>query len=92
MRCILAHPNSQSRNVDKKVVRHKGYDLHCSARAVDGGKFVPVLVVAKVAWPSHSKVIALAPGTFSNEEAATDAAHAQGIEWVTHYGHVGAAA
>lgn len=72
--------------MNPRVVRHSGYDLHCSARLVDNGQFVPVLMVAKAVWPSRPRNIAVEPGVFPTEEAAADAAQAKGIEWVAHYG------
>jgi hypothetical protein len=48
--------------------------------------FVPVLMVAKAIWPSRPRTIAIAPGTFASEEAATEAALAQGIVWVMNFG------
>jgi hypothetical protein len=72
--------------VETRVVRHQGYDLHCSARTTGSGMFVPVLMVAKAIWPSRPRTIAIAPGTFASEEAATEAALAQGIVWVMNFG------
>lgn len=69
-----------------KVIRHKDYDLHCSARVVDSGKFAPVLMVSKQVWPSRPRTIEVPRGDHANEETAIAAAHAQGIEWVLNYG------
>lgn len=69
-----------------KVFRHHEYELVCSAKAVDSGKFAPALVVSKQVWPTRPRVIAVKRGDHLCEETAIDAAHAQGIEWVTNYG------
>ena len=66
--------------------KHKDYELHCSAKLLDNGKFAPVLVVAKQAWPSRPRTIAVRDDGFQTEGSAIDAAHAQGVEWVANYG------
>ena len=66
--------------------RHKDYELLCSARALDSGKFAPTLVVAKQAWPSRPRTIAVPGDDCLTEDRAIEAAHTQGIEWVTNYG------
>lgn len=69
-----------------KIFRHQDYELVCSAKAVDAGKFAPSLVVSKQVWPTRPRVIAVQRGDHSSEDTAIDAAHAQGIEWVQNYG------
>lgn len=69
-----------------QIFRHQNYELQCSATAVDGGKFAPALVVSKQVWPWRPRVIAVPRGEHATEEAALDAAHAQGVEWVLNYG------
>lgn len=69
-----------------RVFRHENYELHCSASAVDGGRFVPALVVTKQVWPTRPRTIALRSGHYASEETAIEAAHAQGIEWIASYG------
>ncbi|MDP1692989.1 MAG: hypothetical protein Q8L49_13755 [Burkholderiaceae bacterium] len=66
--------------------KHKDYELHCSAKALDSGKFAPVLVVAKQAWPSRPRTIATRGDDCPTEDSAIDAAHVQGVEWVQNYG------
>ena len=34
---------------------HQNYDLLCSARPVDSGKFAPGLIVSRQAWPTRSR-------------------------------------
>lgn len=66
--------------------KHKDYELQCSAKPLDSGKFAPVLVVAKQAWPSRPRTIAVHDEDFATEEGAIESAHAQGIEWIQNYG------
>ncbi len=69
-----------------RIVRHQAYELICSAKAVDGGKFVPNLVLCKQAWPRRPRVIAVPRGEYLSEEVAIDAAQTQGVEWIQNYG------
>lgn len=69
-----------------RVFRHENYELHCSANAVDGGKFVPNVVVTKQVWPTRPRNIAVGTGNYPTEEAAIEAARLQGIEWIVSYG------
>ena len=69
-----------------RIFRHENYELHCSAGAVDGGRFVPVIVVTKQIWPTRPRNIAVRSGNFESEETAIEAARAQGIEWIAAYG------
>jgi hypothetical protein len=69
-----------------KTFRHQGYDLTCSAKAVDSGRFAPTLVVCKQVWPTRPRVIAMERGDYLTEETAIDAAYTQGVEWILHYG------
>jgi hypothetical protein len=62
------------------------YDLECSARGVDVGKFAPVLVAKRQAWPSRPRLIHVARGSHDDAESAIRAAHSRGIEWVAHFG------
>ncbi|MBX9611695.1 MAG: hypothetical protein K2X51_08730 [Burkholderiales bacterium] len=68
------------------VFKHQNYELQCSAKAADGGKFVPVLTVSKQVWPTRPREIAVERGDHATPEAAIDAAHAQGVEWVLNFG------
>ncbi len=66
--------------------KHKDYELHCSAKALDSGKFAPVLVVAKQAWPSRPRTIAVRDDDHATADGAIESAHVQGIEWIRNYG------
>jgi hypothetical protein len=69
-----------------KSCKHRDYELHCSAKRLDSGKFAPVLTVAKQAWPSRPRTIAMQGDAFPTEGSAIDSAYAQGVEWVQNYG------
>ncbi len=69
-----------------RIVRHQSYELICSAKAVDGGRFVPTLILSKQAWPRRPRVIAVPRGDYLSEEVAIDAAQTQGVEWIQNYG------
>lgn len=69
-----------------KVFRHENYELSCSARAIDTGRFVPAVVVTKQTWPTRPRNVAVRSGDYLTEEAAIDAARADGIEWIATYG------
>lgn len=69
-----------------EVFRVKAYNLECSARAIDGGRFAPVLVATRQAWPSRPRSIDVARGNHADEESAIAAARAKGIEWVACFG------
>lgn len=69
-----------------KIFRHQNYELLCSAKALDGGRFAPVLVVSKQVWPTRPREIAVDRGEYMTEAAAIDAAYTQGVEWILNYG------
>lgn len=69
-----------------RTFRHESYELLCSARAVDGGRFEPAVVVSKQVWPTRPRVIAVRRGNWLTEDTAIDAARVQGIEWIANYG------
>lgn len=69
-----------------QVFRVKAYDLECSARAIDGGRFAPVLVATRHAWPSRPRTIDVARGNHADEESAVAAARSKGIEWIACFG------
>jgi hypothetical protein len=69
-----------------RIFRHQDYELICSAKSVDSGRFAPMLTVSKQVWPTRPREIAVQRGEYTSEETAIDAAHAQGIEWITNYG------
>ena len=69
-----------------QVFQSATYDLECSARGLDGGKYAPVLVAKKQAWPSRPRLIDVARGDHDDETSAINAAHSKGIEWVNYFG------
>jgi hypothetical protein len=69
-----------------QTFRHQDYELICSAKAVDSGRFAPMLTVSKQVWPTRPREIAVQRGEYTTEQTAIDAAYAQGIEWIAHYG------
>lgn len=69
-----------------KIFQHKDYELHCSAKSLDGGKFVPTAVASKRVWPTRPRDIAMRSGEFLTEDDAIEAAHGQAVEWVQNYG------
>lgn len=71
---------------ETKIFRFKQYELLCTAKAVDGGKFAPALVVVKQVWPTRPRAIAVDRGDFISAEDAIGAAHNQGLVWIQHYG------
>jgi hypothetical protein len=72
--------------VEPKIFQHLRYELLCGAKAVDGGKFAPTLVISKQAWPRRPRIIDVPRGDFASEEPAIAAAHHEGVEWVSNYG------
>jgi hypothetical protein len=68
------------------LIQYRGYELACHARAVDGGRFVPTLVVSKQIWPTRPRTIDVGSGDYNTPETAIEAAHAKGVEWVENYG------
>lgn len=69
-----------------RVFRHQDYELICTAKAVDGGRFAPTLIVSKQVWPTRPREIAVRRGEYTSEETAIEAAYAQGVEWIRDYG------
>ena len=69
-----------------RVFRHQDYELICTAKAVDGGRFAPTLIVSKQVWPTRPREIAVRRGEYTSEETAIEAAYAQGVEWIREYG------
>jgi hypothetical protein len=69
-----------------KTFRHQDYELRCTAKAVDSGKFEPNLVVSRQSWPTRPRVVLLKNGAYATRETAIDAARTQGIEWVSNFG------
>jgi len=68
------------------LVHYRGYELACHSRAVDGGRFVPTLVVSKQIWPTRPRALDVPRGDYETLQTAIEAAHAKGVEWVQNYG------
>ena len=71
---------------ETRTFRHKNYELLCSAKPLDAGRYAPHLVVAKQVWPTRPREIAVQRGNHLSVETAIDAAHSQGVEWIRDYG------
>lgn len=84
--CILTVATPDIAMIETQTFRLNDYELTCSAHATDNGRFEPVLVISKSAWPSRPRTIAVQRGAHPSAELAIAAAHAQGIEWVRNYG------
>ncbi len=69
-----------------RVFQWQNYELQCTARAVDDGRFAPSLVVSKQVWPSRPRQIDVPRGAHLSEETAIDAAYSQGLAWIRDYG------
>ena len=69
-----------------QTFRVQKYTLTCSAQATDNGRFEPALVISRDIWPSRPRTIAVRRGAHLSAELAIEAAHAQGVEWVTNFG------
>jgi hypothetical protein len=82
----MTHQDDERKMGTTKIFRHRDYELQCSAKAADNGKFAPGLVVCKQVWPTRPREIAVPRGDFVTEDSAIDAAYAQGVEWIANYG------
>jgi hypothetical protein len=71
---------------EPKSFRHQDYEFQCSAKALDNGKFAPVLIVSKQVWPSRPRTIAVPGDACLTEDIAIHAAYDQGVEWVLNHG------
>lgn len=69
-----------------KVFVHQDYELLCGAKVLANGRYVPTLSVSKQAWPTRPRDIAFPRGDYPSEQAAIEAAYAQGLEWIRNYG------
>lgn len=69
-----------------QTFRHLDYELLCTAKPVDSGRFAPMLIVSKQVWPTRPREIAVERGDYTTEQTAIDAAYAQGVEWIANYG------
>ena len=69
-----------------RTLQYGNYEFQCAAKSSDSGTFTPVLVVARQAWPTRPREIAVPRGNHTSAEAALDAAYEHGVEWVMNYG------
>jgi hypothetical protein len=69
-----------------QVYRHENYELRCSAKALDTGKYLPLLVVCKQVWPTRPREIAVQRGDYVDADTAIQAAYQQGVAWIRDYG------
>lgn len=68
----------------KTVFRMLDYDMDCTPRATDGGRFAAQLVVTKVGFNPEKSFREL--GEFDAEEAAVARAKDFAAGWLTRYG------
>lgn len=69
-----------------RMVRHEAYEMTCSASALDNGRYVPGLVVAKQVWPTRPRTIEMRRGDYATEEIALAEAQRQGVDWIRNFG------
>ena len=69
-----------------RVFKWENYELLCSARQLDAGRFAPNLIVSKLVWPSRPREIAVPRGQHTSEDTAIDAAYTEGLAWIRNYG------
>src|SRR5471032_3651945 len=69
-----------------RVFKWQNYELLCSAKPVDAGRFAPNLVISKQVWPTRPREIAVPRGQHLTEDTAIDAAYTEGLEWIRNYG------
>jgi hypothetical protein len=75
------------RPMDKsKTFRQDEYEMACSARPDDSGRFIPGLVITKQVWPTRPRKIDVPRGNHASEDDAIEAAHVHGLEWIRNYG------
>jgi len=68
-----------------RTFRHEQYELLCSAKARDNGRFAPAVVVTKQVWPTRPREIAVRRGDFTTAVDAINAAREQGVEWIRQH-------
>ena len=69
-----------------RVFKWENWELLCSAKAVDAGRFAPSLIISKLVWPTRPREIAVPRGQYTSQETAIDAAYSSGLEWIRNYG------
>ena len=69
-----------------QVFRWQNYTMLCTAKDAGVGRFAPSLVVSRLAWPTRPREVAVAPGHYTSEDTAIDAARAEGLLWIRDNG------
>ena len=69
-----------------RVFKWQNYELLCSAKPVDAGRFAPNLIVSKQVWPTRPREIAVPRGQYTTEDTAIEAAYSSRLEWIRNYG------
>ena len=69
-----------------RVFKWENWELLCSAKPVEAGRFAPSLIVSKQVWPNRPREIAVPRGQHTTQETAIDAAYSSGLEWIRNYG------
>ncbi|MCA8242887.1 hypothetical protein [Burkholderia sp. AU32262] len=68
----------------KTVFLMRGYEMNCTPRPTDDGKFAAQVEVTKVGFSREAAFRQL--GTFDTEAAAVDYAKTFSDEWLSRYG------
>ncbi len=69
-----------------RVFKWENWELLCSAKPAEAGRFVPSLTISKQVWPSRPREIAVPRGQHTSSDTAIDAAYSSGVEWIRNYG------
>lgn len=69
-----------------KSVNYRDYQLTCTAVADSNGRFESTLIVARIAWPSRPRVLAIKRAKHETSQQAIDAAQQQGMKWIDDHG------
>lgn len=76
----------QAHPVTTQTFQHQNYELQCSAKQLEGGRFQPHVVISKQVWPTRGRDIALERASYANEQEAIEAARTGGLQWIENYG------
>ena len=68
----------------KTVFLMRGYEMNCTPRPTDDGKFAAQVEVTKVGFSREAAFRQL--GTFDTETQAVDYAKQFSVEWLSRYG------
>lgn len=69
-----------------RVFKWENWELLCSAKAIDAGRYAPSVTISKLVWPTRQREIAVPRGQYTTQETAIDAAYTSGMEWIRNYG------